>query len=81
MAKQDNNEAAKLELIAQLLSSQAQQKAEEPKKKKKSKCSGKTVGDVVSKSSKSKAQKQKAGEAELRREMAKPRTEPINPKK
>ena len=81
MAK-DELASAKIELISKLLSPELMESGSsyEPKKKK-SKRSGKSVGEVVSKSSKSKAQKQKAGEAELRRAMKKPRTEPINPKR
>ena len=72
----DNNEAAKLELIAQLLSTKAQE-TEEPKGKKKSK----RAGTPVSKTATSKAKKQKAAEAELRKHMAKPRSEELGGKK
>ena len=78
----DNMDAAKLELISQLLSSQS--KEEKPGKSKDLSDTNKPKQYVhrsaFVKSEKTKAKREKSGQAELRKAMKKPRSEELKPK-
>ena len=72
----DNMDAAKLELISQLLSSQSKEEKPSDSKPKQYVHRSNFV-----KSETTKAKREKAGQAELRKAMKKPRSEELKPKK
>lgn len=76
MAKQDNMDAAKLELIADLLHTQANQQ-KGPNDLSENKPTKYTHRSAFKKSENTRAKREKAGQAELRKAMRKPRTEPL----